>query len=219
MELEDIRKHYRERREEIQNRLEEFESLRNADDRRLFKEFVFVILTSQTDAKKSWKAANKLDENKLLIDGSKEQVAEVLQNHEIQYEENKASYIVENRKKLSQPTLDDPSGDIKLSQKIDPGNLDATREWLVENMKGVGWKAASHFLRNIGYGNSFAIISSHILRNLQQLGAVETLDPPSSKEEYIELEEKMQQLASKVEVDIKALDLVLWSMETGEIFK
>ena len=36
------------------------------------------------------------------------------------------------------------------------------RDWLVKNIKGLGYKEASHFLRNIGYKN-YAIVDFHIL--------------------------------------------------------
>ena len=83
----------------------------------------------------------------------------------------------------------------------------------------MSWKGSSHFLRNIGYGDDFAIISSHIINVLHELGLLETLDPPSGKKEYLEIERKFQDLARTLEIDVKELDLVLWSMRTGKVFK
>lgn len=219
MEIEDVKQNYRDQKDEIKSRIKQFQQLQDTSDYRLFKELVFVILTSRSDAKKSWEAVEKLDELGLMENGSKEEIAEVLKSYDIQYERNKASYIVDNRRSLSQPTLEDPSDDLKLSQRIDPHNLDATREQLVKNLKGISWKGASHFLRNIGYGNEFAIVSGYIAKKLYQLGMLDSPDPPKNKEEYLEAEQKLRQLSKETGIDIQELDLVLWSMETGEVFK
>lgn len=219
MNPEGIEKHYAENRQTVDRRLEQFEELRDSDNHRLFKELVFVILTSQSSAEKSWEATEKLDELGLLEDGGREEIARVLENHGINYERNKADYIVSNRQDLSQPTLEDPSGDLKLGDRIDPENLEKTREWLADNVKGISWKGASHFLRNIGYGDSFAIVSSRITSKLHELDRVEDPGQPSNREEYLKAEEEMKKLSRETGIDVKALDLVLWSMETGKIFK
>lgn len=219
MKREDILNQYKKEKEVIEERLREFEQLRNASDQRLFKELVFVILTSQSSAKKSWEATEKLEEQNLLMHGDRSNIAEVLESYDIQYEENKASYIVENRENLSQPTLENPTKELKIKDKIDPKDLESSREWLVENVKGLSWKGSSHFLRNIGYGNSFAIISKNISRILTKLDLIESASPPTDEEQYLNQEGKLQRIAEETGIDIKALDLVLWSIETGEVFK
>lgn len=219
MDREQIKSHYKKNKQVIESRLLEFEQLRDASDHRLFQELVFVILTSQTTAEDAWEAATELEQKNLLIEGNQNQVAEVLRQNGVSYEDNKASYIVENRKNLSQPTLSDPSASLKLSRRIDSENLHKTREQLVDDIKGISWKGGSHFLRNIGYGNGFAIISGYISKSLYKLEIKQDPDQPSGKEEYIELERRMNKFADDLGIDIKALDLVLWSMETGEVFK
>lgn len=219
MNTEEVRDHYLKHKEKVETRLREFEQLRDSSDRRLFQELVFVILSSQTSAKKAWKASEELEKSNFLLEGSKNEISEILASNEIQYEVSKADYIVKNREMLLQPTLTNPEKELKLKGKINPENLDKSRKWLAENIQGISWKGASHFLRNIGYGNSFGIISSHILTKLAQLGAIENTDQPSNKESYIELEKEMQEIAEKIDIDVKALDLVLWSMETGKVFK
>lgn len=219
MNTEEIEKHYNRNRSEIDGRLEQFKQLRDADNQRMFKELVFVILTSQSSAEKSWEATEKMDELSLMKSGGKEEIAELLENYDISYERNKADYIVSNRQDLSQPSLKDPSGDLKLKNKIDPENLDKTRKWFVENLKGISWKGGSHFLRNIGYGNSFAIVSSRITSKLYELDRINDPGQPSGEEEYLKVEEEMKDLSRETGIDVKALDLVLWSMETGKVFK
>lgn len=219
MNPEDIQTHYRKNREEIQNRLDDFKDLRESNDYRLFMELCFVILTSQSSAKNAWKAVEQLDDQNFLLEGDESEIAGVLSQNEIQYEENKSVYIVENRKFLSQPTLNNPTKELKIKEKLNLGHLEKSRKWLVENIKGLSWKGASHFLRNIGYGDDFAIVSSYITKTLFELELIEEAELPKNKEKYFEQEEKVRELAEEVGINIQALDLVLWSMETGEIFK
>ncbi len=216
---EELKQEYREREESIADRLEDFEALRTASDYRWFMELVFVILTSQTSAKKSWEAVEELDSLNLLMEGTKDEISGILRDHGIQYEEKKADYIVGNRELLSQPTLSNPTKELKLKEKVDPDNLEVSRDWLADNLKGVGMKAASHFLRNVGYGNGFAIVSGHIVKKLVKLDVIESTDPPTSREEYLRVEEKARELSRETGIGIKELDLLLWSLETGEVFK
>lgn len=219
MNYEDVEQHYQEHQEEIEARLEEFKEVGELSDYRLFIELVFVILTSQTEAKKAWEAAEELDEKNLLLEGNEQQISKVLARNEVQYEENKASYIIDNRRMLSQPTLHNPTNELKLGEKLDTSDLEKTREWLVDNINGLGWKGASHFLRNIGYGNGFAIISGHIIDQMNELGVIDSTEQPSNRDEYLKLEEKLNDFSEENSIDIKALDLTLWSMKTGEVFK
>lgn len=219
MKRSDIEKQYEEQKEEIESRLEEFHELRDAPEERKFLELVFVILTSQTKAEKAWEAAKQLESQDLLTSGNDECIQQVLEEQDVQYAKEKASYIIENYENLSQPTLADPERKLKISNRIDVEDLDSSRDWFAENVKGISWKGASHFLRNIGYGNGFAIISSHIIDTMQELGLVEAAEPPRNREEYLELEERLQEFAEDTGIDIEALDLVLWSMKTGEVFK
>ena len=219
MRPEDVRQAYEERENEVNARLQDFDRLRDSSDERLFKELVFVILTSQSSAKSSWEATEKLESRDLLLDGDEEQVADVLAENDVAYEDRKASFIVENRKKLSQPTLVNPGTGLKLRDKIRPDDIDSTRDWLVDNLSGVGYKAASHFLRNIGYGDNVAIVSKHIIVKLNELGVVDSAEPPKNRAEYLRLERKLREFSKDIGVPLKELDLVLWSMETGEVFR
>lgn len=219
MNLEEVRKQYRDREDEIQDRLEDFRELRDAGDQRLFRELAFVIMSSRSEAENAWDAAVRMDRSGHLFKSGREEIERVLAEHEIQYEREKAGYIVENREKLSQPTLEDPSGDLKLKDRVNPDRLDSSRDWFQENVKGIGMKGASHFLRNIGYGDRFAIVSGYIAKKLYELDMKDSPEPPADRGEYMECEESVRRVAEKTGIDVKALDLVLWSMETGEVFR
>lgn len=94
------------------------------------------------------------------------------------------------------------------------------RDWLVKEkrIKGLGYKEASHFLRNIGL-KGYAILDKHILRSLAELKIIDDPKPPNTRLRYLTIEEKLKNLAHRLEIDFDELDLVLWSLKTGEILK
>ena len=96
----------------------------------------------------------------------------------------------------------------------------ARRDWLAKEkrIKGLGYKEASHFLRNIGFGG-YAILDKHILRSMAELGVTASPAPPTTRTRYLETEERLQRFARDLQIDFDELDLVLWSMKTGEILK
>lgn len=75
------------------------------------------------------------------------------------------------------------------------------RNWFVDNISGLGMKAASHFLRNMG-GKDLAIIDTHILKFLN-LGKV-------NKHTYMYVEEQFRQIASKNNLYVAELDALVW---------
>jgi N-glycosylase/DNA lyase len=64
-----------------------------------------------------------------------------------------------------------------------------------------------------------AILDKHVLRCLADLKVVETSRPPSTRTRYLEIEERLRGVARDVQIDFDELDLVLWSMKTGEVLK
>lgn len=94
------------------------------------------------------------------------------------------------------------------------------RDWLVreKGIKGLGYKEASHFLRNIGY-SGYAILDKHVLRCLAELEIIPEPKPPNTRTMYLSIESKLKGLAADLDIDFDELDLVLWSMKTGEILK
>ncbi len=96
----------------------------------------------------------------------------------------------------------------------------ARRDWLARErrIKGLGYKEASHFLRNVGY-RGYAILDKHILRSLAELGVIDSPQPPSTRAKYLAVEERLRGFARDLHINFDELDLVLWSMKTGEILK
>lgn len=105
----------------------------------------------------------------------------------------------------------------RLSNFADPL---ARRDWLARErrIKGLGYKEASHYLRNIGFGG-YAILDKHILRSLAELGVLASPAPPTTRARYLAIEAELRRFAERLAIDFDELDLVLWSMKTGEILK
>jgi len=91
------------------------------------------------------------------------------------------------------------------------------REWLVKNVKGLGYKEASHFLRNVGF-RDLAIVDFHIVDILTKhgmCGGRRAMTPMR----YLELEGKLLGLGRELGMDMAELDLYLWYCETGKVLK
>ncbi len=192
---------------EIESRLDEFRQIRERGDAdEVFVELVFCLLTPQSKARVCWDAVQNLLEKNLLLDGTSDQISGEL--HGVRFKYRKAEYIVKAR------DVRDQLAEISRFDDV----YDA-REWLVQNVLGIGYKEASHFLRNIGYGESLAILDRHILKNLKLLGVVEEIPKSLLRKTYLEIEKGMRALADEIKIPMSQLDLVMWCKETGEVFK
>ena len=90
------------------------------------------------------------------------------------------------------------------------------REWLVRNVKGFGYKEASHFLRNVGF-RDVAILDRHILRYLKERGLIEEVPKTLGRRSYLKLEILLSAIARKLKLSLGELDLYLWYIMTGEV--
>jgi N-glycosylase/DNA lyase len=203
---------YQERKEAIQKRLAEFRQVMQWKDEEVFAELCFCLLTPQSSAKVCWEAVTALKERTLLLKGRPSELEPLMKS--VRFSDSKAKYIVEARDMFSS------DGKLQLKSQISSFyNPFELREWLVENVKGLGYKEASHFLRNIGLGEEFAILDRHILRNLNRLGVIPEIPSTITKKRYVEIEEKLRRFAAEIGIPLADLDLLFWSRETGWIFK
>ena len=228
---------YRTKKKEIVSRLKEFEKLRSdGGDEEIFAELAFCILTPQSKAKLCWSTILKLKEHDLLLGGNTEQIRKSLAS--VRFKNKKAKYIVKARELFQHPPIPPLSragwGGVESSKGGTEGfnhrvlikpilskfnDVNKFREWLVNNIKGIGYKEASHFLRNIGFGKNIAILDRHILRNLKNFGVIKEIPTSISRKRYMQIEKNMAEFARKIGIPISHLDLLLWYKETGEIFK
>ena len=194
----------------VESRVKEFEeNKREGDNLKWFEELILCILTANSSAKIGLKCVEALKKNNLILNGSERELEEILKKNGHRYYQIRAKYIVEARKYGTK--IKDIIMEIK--------GVKRKREWLVKNVKGLGYKEASHFLRNIGLGKSFAILDRHILKNLKRYGVIETIPKTLTKKRYLEIEKNMKEFSKKIGIRIDELDLLFWSEETGEVFK
>jgi len=95
--------------------------------------------------------------------------------------------------------------------------VEGDRDWLVANIKGMGMKEASHFLRNVGF-EDVAIVDFHIVDLLRREGLVGEFKN-LNKGKYLEIESVLRDLGKKVNLSLSELDLYLWYIETGTVLK
>ncbi len=203
---------YLQRKDEIQKRIKEFKETMKGSDEMIFTELCFCLCTPQSKALVCWERISNLMKNGLLYVGSENEIMRFLRG--IRFKRRKARRIVDARKFFTQS--DRLSIKEKLATFKNPFKL---REWLVKNVNGLGMKEASHFLRNIGLGLELAILDRHILKNLRMLGIIENIPNNLSKRRYEEIEGKMKAFSEKINIPLAELDLLLWSIETGIVFK
>lgn len=208
-----LRKSWLALKDGILKRLDDFRNVwKNGSDEDIFAELVFCLFTPQSKAKSCWSSVNILLDKKLLLKGTKTSIAREL--NRVRFRNNKAGYVVLAREQFTR------NGKISIKDLVS-GFKDVfeAREWFVDNVKGLGYKEASHFLRNIGFGEKITILDRHILRNLKRAGVIQRVPASITKKTYLEIEKKMKDFSRKVKIPLNHLDLLFWCNETGEIFK
>ncbi len=177
-----LKESYSKRKGIIKERLKYFKSVWNEDDKRIFAELCFCLLTPQSKAKIC-----------------------------VRFNNNKSRYIIQARNMFKNISIKNKLNEFK--------NYSDIRNWLVENVNGIGLKEAGHFMRNIGMYENVVILDRHILKNLHKHGVINEIPNPLSKRQYLDIEEKMKDFANKINIPIEEMDLLFWSEETGEVFK
>lgn len=190
---------YQKKKKEITHRLSEF---RNTAPKDKFYELCFCLLTPQSSARKCDNAVSEL--KKSGFSHKNISPKSILRKNGVRFHNNKSKYLLEMKEKYNSIDLN--------------GDSFAARDFLVSNIKGLGLKEASHYLRNTGYSN-LAILDRHILRNLVRHNVIKELPKSLSRKNYLEIEGKFRRFAEKAKIPMDHLDLLFWSLETGEIFK
>ncbi len=214
METDQLLKSYEMKKSDIQKRLEEFKEILNQSDERIFAELAFCLCTPQSKAFACWNAISSLMKNNLLFTGTEKQIKPFLNS--VRFADTKTKYIIEARNFFTE------NGKLKIKEKIKSfKNAFQLRNWLIENIKGIGIKEASHFIRNIGfdYKNHLAILDRHILKNLKELGVIGKIPKSLTRKSYLEIENKMKRFSELTKISMYELDMLFWSKETGKVFK
>jgi N-glycosylase/DNA lyase len=211
--IDELIRDYRAKRPQIVKRLAEFKIVYDKGDPAIFEELCYCILTAGSSAKMGMRTIEALKD--ILRIGTEKELQQRAKAHRVRFWRLRPSYIVHTRE-----YLDNACG-LKLKKMIESfDSRYARRDFFAKNkgIKGLGYKEASHFLRNIGFPG-YAILDKHILNSLREMGVISERMRPASRAGYLAIEKELERFAREIRIDMDHLDLLLWSRKTGEILK
>ncbi len=178
----------------VGKRIKEFESVKD-----IFSELSFCILTANFNAERAIKIQNEIKDG--FLSYSEEKLEKELRRLGYRFPKLRSSFIVKAR-------------DYEFKRFKNGFEF---REDLVKNVKGLGYKESSHFLRNTGY-KDVAIIDFHIVDLLVKHSIIE--NPRTlTKKKYLDIEDILRKISKKLDLNLAELDLYLWFLETGKVLK
>jgi len=202
---------YSEKKHLIKQRLREFSEKRNANNEELFEELCYCILTANASARMGIRCIQAIREE--LRSGCDQARLEKLLRGRHRYPRKRAEYIARAKKYLEEEHR------FNLKEMLNNHeDIHSLRDYLAKNITGLGYKEASHYLRNIGF-TGLAILDKHVLNSLRELGVIREEKPPRNRQEYLELEAEMKRFSEGIRIPLDELDLLLWSEKTGEVLK
>ena len=193
----------------VEERMYDFRMIHEMDSYKWYEELVYCLLTAFSSALMGQKCVDALCCDNILIEGSEDDIKKCLIATGHRFPNKRAEFIY---------NIQHLAPDIKGIIQGLPNSI-AAREWLVKNIKGLGWKEASHYLRNIGYFD-IAIIDRHIINNLREYKITE-IDPKKglTQKRYLSMEKTLDLIAQEVGLQLGELDLYLWYRKTGKVLK
>jgi N-glycosylase/DNA lyase len=201
--VENLRK--TEARSIVEARMKEFKEMSGKPNETIFEELCFCILAANFTAERALKIQKEIGNGFLTL--SRSRLAAKLRKLGYRFPATRANYILKARQYKD-----------SLREIIESSNsCYELRDWLAKNVYGIAYKESSHFLRNVGF-TDFAILDFHIIDILARCGSVEK-PKTLTRKKYLEIEEKLRELARKSNLNLAELDLYLWYMETGKIVK
>jgi len=185
-------------------RIKEFESFKNKNNSAWFSELCFCILAANSKQKTSENIQKKLGSK--LKTMPQQELATFIRDNKHRFHNNKSKYIVEARRYSNVKKL------------INGKSESEARDWLADNIKGLGMKEASHFLRNTG-SKDIAILDRHILSLMDNHNLIDQIPTSLTKKHYLLIESKFIKLANKLQISPAKLDLLMWYLKTKEVAK
>ena len=227
--MENLKAEYLMKKPKIQERLSHFEKFWNdpyswfytgnemrllpvssKDDQRLFEEIAFCIFTANTSAEMGLRAVDAV--RNVLLTGSEIDMTRRLEGI-YRFTNLRPAYIVHTRNHFKNTI------NFQLKNKlISFKDRNERRDYLVQNVKGLGMKESSHFLRNVGF-KGYSILDKHIINSMHEFGILPTNDKPKNAREYLEMEEKFIDFSKQAGINMDEMDLLLWSRKNGRILK
>jgi N-glycosylase/DNA lyase len=188
---------------DVIKRIKEFKELNNSPD--WFSELCFCILTANSKAETALNIEKEL-KGKGFHSYKESEVRDCIRRNKHRFHNNKAKFIVEARKYKN------------IKEIIQEKTVTEARTWLVENIKGIGYKESSHFLRNVGYDN-IAILDRHIINLMVEHNILKEKPKNLNKKKYLDIEKKFMKLSDSINMSPIKLDLYLWCLKTGKVLK
>lgn len=189
----------------ITGRADEFREIGKGSKEEIFGELCFCLLTANTSAELGIRTQNLIGLEGFL-NYDRTHLRDELKRIRYRFYNVRSNFIVDARWIIDE-----------LPDLLRAPNRYDTREYLVENVKGIGYKEASHFLRNVGVFD-FAILDKHIMKMLAEEYKFK-LPKAVSRKEYYSNEEKVIDLAERVNLEPGIFDLYMWRIATGKIIK
>ncbi len=169
---------------------------------KLFQELCFCILTANTSAEMGIRVQNAIGDGFIYLD--RDTLRDRLKDAKYRFYNVRSSFIVSARS-----IIDD------LGHIVREMDHPEARDYLVDNVKGIGYKEASHFLRNVGIFD-FAILDKHIMKWLSDGYATKK---NTGKDSYMYNEKIFNSISESMGIKPGILDLYVWYFVTGKILK
>ncbi|GHU46708.1 putative N-glycosylase/DNA lyase [Spirochaetia bacterium] len=196
-------------------RLDAFRTIwKDGTDEDIFAELCYCLCTAREKAKNAASAICALRESKKLLFGTEAQIDAILLASGIALHPQKAKRIIESRA-VFYPNTKQRLNDVYLCLP----DIREARKALVQAVNGFGYKEASHFLRNIGFGSTLAILDRHIAYQLVMLKVLSEMPKSWTPKKYCEAEAALLNFAAQEQIPPDALDMVLMYKENPEVLK
>jgi N-glycosylase/DNA lyase len=192
-------------RPQILARLDDFARVPKAQ---WFYEMCYCLCTPQSKAECADAVVKRLQTENFELVGDNPVAILAAKAHYVRFHETKARRLLKARLEWSE-----------IASALDSEVSDEDkREWLVQNVDGMSWKEASHYLRNIGY-RDLAILDRHTLKNLVRCGVFGAVPNITGKARYLAAGDAFKNFALWVGIPMDELDLYFWASEAGRILK
>lgn len=217
--IEDLLEFYSSKKDLIEKQIHSCVELgRNGSAEDLFYDLAYCLCTPQNDANYVVRAIETIKEKGILSTNDEELLAFYLHKEGVRFHNNKAGYILGAKKRFLGKGCE---RDIReyVNYLLSLSQIDARNELWVRNIKGLGMKESSHFLRNIGHGSDLALLDSHVLALLCDYNVITGMPRSLTSSKYLEIEEKMRNWSKQIGIPMGDLDFVIWGMATGWVYK
>ncbi len=189
---------------EVEKKKLEFSAFKGKSGEEIFFELCYCFLTANTSAELGIRMQESLGLEPFIHD-SAESLTRRLKDARYRFYNMRGRFISQSRWIIYELPV--------IVNHPDPW---FKREFLVEKLKGIGYKEASHFLRNTG-SFEYAILDKHIVRMLDP--AFSKSGKALDKKRYYLIERKFRGIAENMGLEPGILDLYMWKIATNKLIK